>query len=147
MDAPQPYAEATRLLTQLRTVARQLPGATLDPGGIAEHLIEELRLVAPLDRCAVLSGSGGGRLVVLAQFGPERVDWETSLDADSAIADAWATQQTQVSGRSQARSPAGAEVSSLVIPLVSGVRTVGLVALEATGPARTRRRWWPRSPR
>jgi len=38
-DAPQPYAEATRLLTQLRTVARQLPGATLDPGGIAEHLI------------------------------------------------------------------------------------------------------------
>src|SRR5213078_3369394 len=26
-DRPQPYAEATRLLTQLRTVARQLPGA------------------------------------------------------------------------------------------------------------------------
>ncbi|HEV7713706.1 MAG TPA: ATPase, partial [Asanoa sp.] len=35
---PQPYAEATRLLTQLRSVARQLPGATLDPGGISEHL-------------------------------------------------------------------------------------------------------------
>ncbi len=31
-DRPQPYAEATRLLTQLRSVARQLPGATLDPG-------------------------------------------------------------------------------------------------------------------
>src|SRR4051794_26398361 len=31
-DSPQPYAEATRLLTQLRSVARQLPGATLDPG-------------------------------------------------------------------------------------------------------------------
>jgi signal transduction histidine kinase len=133
VDAPQPYAEATRLLTQLRTVARQLPGATLDPGGIAEHLIEELRLVAPVDRCAVLSGSGGGRLVVLAQFGAERVDWETSLDADSAIADAWATQQTQVSGRSQSRSTAtpGSEVSSLVLPLVSGIRTVGLVALES----------------
>jgi signal transduction histidine kinase len=133
-DAPQPYAEATRLLTQLRTVARQLPGATLDPGGIAEHLIEELRLIAPVDRCAVLSGSGGGRLVVLAQFGAERVDWETSLDADSAIADAWATQQTQVSGRSQSRSTAapGSEVSSLVLPLVSGIRTVGLVALEAS---------------
>lgn len=39
---PQPYAEATRLLTQLRSVARQLPGATLDPGGIAEHLLEEV---------------------------------------------------------------------------------------------------------
>jgi signal transduction histidine kinase len=132
VDAPQPYVEATRLLTQLRTVARQLPGATLDPGGIAEHLIEELRLVAPVARCAVLSASGGARLVVLAQFGPERVDWETSLDADSAIADAWATQQAQVSGRSQSRSTApGSDVSSLVLPLVSGVRTVGLVALEA----------------
>src|SRR5213076_1345452 len=97
-DRPQPYAEATRLLTQLRTVARQLPGATLDPGGIAEHLIEEVRSVARVDRCVVLVASGGGRLVVLAQSGPDRVDWETSLDTDSAIADAWATQQIQVSG-------------------------------------------------
>jgi hypothetical protein len=36
---PQPYAEATRLLTQLRTVARRLPRRDPDPGGIAEHLI------------------------------------------------------------------------------------------------------------
>jgi signal transduction histidine kinase len=129
---PQPYAEATRLLTQLRTVARQLPGATLDPGGIAEHLIEEVSAIAPVDRAAVLSGSGGGRLVVLAQSGVDRADWETSLDADSAIADAWASQQTQASVRSQARSgPPGSDVSSLVVPLVAGVRTIGLIALEA----------------
>src|SRR6266545_3548219 len=117
----QPYAEATRLLTQLRTVARQLPGATLDPGGLAEHLLDELRMVAPATRAAVLSVSGGGRLVVLAQRGAERVDWETALDADSAIADAWASQQPQTAARSQARS---------VVPLVAGVRTVGLIALE-----------------
>jgi signal transduction histidine kinase len=127
---PQPYAEATRLLTQLRTVARQLPGATLDPGGIAEHLIEEVSAIARVDRAAVLSGSGGGRLVVLAESGVDRVDWETSLDADSAIAEAWASQQTQVSGRSQARS-GHTEATSLVVPLVAGVRTVGLIALEA----------------
>jgi signal transduction histidine kinase len=129
---PQPLAEATRLLTQLRTVARQLPGATLDPGGIAEHLIEEVRAIAPVDRAAVLSGSGGGRLVILAQHGIERVDWETTLDADSVIADAWTSQQSQVSTRSQARSmrPA-ADVSTLVVPLVAGVRTVGLVTVEA----------------
>src|SRR2546423_1121278 len=84
--APQPYAEATRLLTQLRSVARSLPGATLDPGGISEHLLEELRLVAAADRAAVLSTSGGGRLVVLAQTGADRVDWETTLDSDSPIA-------------------------------------------------------------
>ncbi|WP_373871201.1 GAF domain-containing sensor histidine kinase [Actinoplanes xinjiangensis] len=127
---PQPYAEATRLLTQLRSVARSLPGATLDPGGISEHLLEELRVVAPGHRAAVLSASGGGRLVVLAQTGAERVDWETTLDADSGIADAWATQQPQTASRSQARSHPGGDVSSLVVPLVAGVRTIGLVILE-----------------
>jgi signal transduction histidine kinase len=127
---PQPYAEATRLLTQLRSVARSLPGATLDPGGISEHLLEELRAVAPGHRAAVLSASGGGRLVVLAQTGAERVDWETTLDADSGIADAWATQQPQTASRSQARSHPGGDVSSLVVPLVAGVRTIGLVILE-----------------
>lgn len=128
---PQPYAEATRLLTQLRSVARQLPGATLDPGGIAEHLLDELRVVARADRAAVLSASGGGRLVVLAQAGAERVDWETGLDADSAIADAWASQQPQTANRSQTRSHPGGDVSALVVPLVAGVRTIGLVAIEA----------------
>ncbi|WP_213450712.1 GAF domain-containing sensor histidine kinase [Rhizomonospora bruguierae] len=130
-ERPQPYAEATRLLTQLRSVARQLPGATLDPGGISEHLLEELRGFARADRAAVLSASGGGRLVVLAQAGADRVDWETTLDADSAIADAWATQEPQVANRSQARSDQRGDVSALVVPLVAGVRTVGLVALEA----------------
>ncbi|MET8233716.1 GAF domain-containing sensor histidine kinase [Micromonospora sp. NPDC005298] len=128
---PQPYAEATRLLTQLRTVARQLPGATLDPGGISEHLIEELRTVARADRGAVLSASGGGRLVVLAQAGVDRVDWETTLDADSAIADAWASQQATTAARSQSRTHRGGDVSALIVPLVAGVRTVGLVVLEA----------------
>ncbi|MGC5018174.1 GAF domain-containing sensor histidine kinase [Micromonospora sp. DT47] len=128
---PQPYAEATRLLTQLRTVARQLPGATLDPGGISEHLLEELRTTAPSTRAAVLSASGGGRLVVLAQVGVDRVDWETTLDADSAIADAWASQQPQTATRSQARSPRRGDVSALIVPLVAGVRTIGLVVLEA----------------
>ncbi|MBB4694388.1 sensor histidine kinase [Paractinoplanes abujensis] len=128
---PQPYAEATRLLTQLRSVARSLPGATLDPGGISEHLLEELRLIKPSDRAAVLSASGGGRLVVLAQTGVERVDWEVTLDADSAIADAWASQQPQVASRSQARSSRRGDTSSLVVPLVAGVRTIGLVILES----------------
>jgi signal transduction histidine kinase len=132
-EPPQPYAEATRLLTQLRSVARQLPGATLDPGGLAEHLLDEVRTVARVERAAVLSASGGGRLVVLAQTGTERVDWETGLDSDSAVADAWASQQTQTASRSQARSLAGKEASALVVPLVAGVRTVGLIVLEADG--------------
>ncbi len=133
---PAPYAEATRLLTQLRTVARHLPGGTLDPGGIAMHLLEEIRGVVPSDRAAVLSASGGGRLMVLAQYGSERVDWETSLDADTPVTDAWASQQAQLANRSLSRSrSASGEVSVLVVPLVAGVRTVGLVAVETDQPA------------
>jgi signal transduction histidine kinase len=127
---PEPeYAQATRLLTQLRTVARQLPG-TLDPGSIGDRLLDEIRSVAPSDRAAVLTGSGGGRLVVLSQAGLDRVDWETSLDADTPVAEAWLSQQPQVAGRSLARTARGGEVSALVLPLVTGVRTVGLVLLE-----------------
>ncbi|WP_433066925.1 sensor histidine kinase [Dactylosporangium sp. CS-033363] len=134
-EQPQPYAEATRLLTQLRSVARQLPGATLDPGGLAEHLLDEVRAMVPSTRGAVLSGSGGGRLVVLAQAGVERLDWETALDTESAVADAWATQQPVVSGRSQARSVArGQSISSMAVPLIAGVRTVGLIVLESDSP-------------
>lgn len=137
--APQPYAEATRLLTQLRQVARQLPGATLDPGSIAEHLLEELRSIGRADRAAVFAASGGGRLEVLAQVGvgsdtSMRAVWETHLDADSAIADAWASQQPQISSRTQLRSSASNDpVSALVVPLIAGVRTVGLVVLERDG--------------
>ncbi len=133
-QTPQPYAEATRLLTQLRSVARQLPGATLDPGGLAEHLLDEVRQVTRVDRAAVLSAGGGARLVVIAQSGVDRIDWETGLDSDSAIADAWASQQPQVTNRSQARSHPGGEVSALVVPLLAGVRTVGLLAIEADAP-------------
>lgn len=137
--APQPYAEATRLLTQLRQVARQLPGATLDPGSIAEHLLEELRSLGRADRSAVFAASGGGRLEVLAQHGVDgtasmRAAWETHLDADSAIADAWASQQPQLSSRTQLRTAAPTDpVSALVVPLIAGVRTVGLVVLERDG--------------
>src|SRR6185503_9282657 len=43
----------------------------------------------------------------------------------------WATQVPQTSSKSQARSHAGGDVSSLIVPLAAGVRTVGLLTLEA----------------
>ncbi|WP_203660730.1 sensor histidine kinase [Actinocatenispora rupis] len=130
-DEPQPYVAATRLLTQLRTVARQLPGGTLDLGGIAAGLLDEVVATAPADRAAVLGRSGGGRLVVLAQRGPERTDWETSLSADTPIAEAWVSQQPHLASRSLARSAVGGTVSALVVPLVAGVRSIGLLVVEA----------------
>lgn len=131
--APQPYEAATRLLTQLRTVARQLPGGTLDLGGIAAGLLDEVTAVTPVDRAAVLGRSGGGRLVVLAERGADHTDWETSLSADTPIADAWASQQPHLSNRSLSRS--GGAASALVVPLVAGVRTIGLLAVESDQPA------------
>ncbi len=129
------YAEASRLLTQLRTIARQLPG-TLDPGGIAEHLLDELRTAIPADHAAAFTASGGGRLEVLAQRGCDRAAWEVSLDRDSAVAEAWATQQPQLLTRSAMRPSSDGEpprpATGVVLPLVTGVRTVGLIVLEST---------------
>ncbi|NUS74522.1 MAG: GAF domain-containing protein, partial [Corynebacteriales bacterium] len=79
---------------------------------------------------AVFTASGGGRLEVLAQRGTERVAWETSIDADTPIADAWTSQQPQVATRSLVRAGRRNGVSALVLPLVTGVRTVGLVVME-----------------
>ena len=126
----RPYAEATALLTQLRAVARQLPGGTLDPGGIATDLLERLRDIAPSDRAAVVVASGGNRLVVLAQAAAERVDWETSLPANALMADSWAGQQPHTGDSPLTRSGTG-RVSALVVPLVADRRTVGLVLMEA----------------
>lgn len=132
---PQPYAAATRLLTQLRTVARQLPGGTLDLAGIAAGLLDEVATLAPADRSAVLGRSGGGRLVVLAERGDDHSGWETSLSADTPIADAWASQQPHVTASPLTRPGAGDNAASaLVMPLVAGVRTIGLLAVETERP-------------
>ncbi|WP_415645788.1 GAF domain-containing sensor histidine kinase [Stackebrandtia soli] len=127
--ASRPYAEATALLTQLRAVARQLPGGTLDPGGIAADILEQVRDSVSAERAAVLAAGGGDRLVVLAQSAADRVDWETSLPANTLLADSWAGQQPHTGSSSLSRSHTG-EVSALVVPLVADRRTVGLVLAE-----------------
>jgi len=133
-DAVEPeFAQAARLLTQLRTIARQLPGG-LDPGSLGDRLLDELQQVASAHRSAVLTGSGGGRLEVLTQRAPGRVAWETSFDADTPLADTWASQQPQLSSRTLDRAGPDTPVSVLVLPMITGVRTVGLVVLESDDP-------------
>ena len=129
-----PYAEAAALLTQLRVVARQLPGSTLDPGGIATELVDTVVRIPGADRAAVLAASSGRRLVVLSQHADERVDWETSPQMNTLLADAWAGQKPQTGQLPLSRSTQG-PVASLVIPLVAEGRTVGLVAIESEDPA------------
>lgn len=119
------------LLNRLRTVARRLPG-TLDPASTAEALLRSVRTLSPSSEGAVLVRAAGSRLVPLARIGSEHPEWDLSLSADSAVADAWTTQQPQVRDsrlrRSSGSSPPG---SSLVVPLTLGLRTIGLLVLES----------------
>jgi signal transduction histidine kinase len=121
------YAAAYRLLAQLRPVARQL-SVGLDPVTIAEGLLQSLRQVQEFERGAVLVRTGGSRLVPLAQVGGAREDWDVDVTGEGPFADAWLGQREQRLGRQFA----GTSGSALVVPLVIGVRTFGLIGLESS---------------
>jgi signal transduction histidine kinase len=134
-DQRESYEAAHRLLSQLRTVARQL-AAGLDPVTLADGLLEAMHAVVPFDRGAVYARSQGGRLVPLAIRGTDRIDWDVNLSGDNAFAEAWASQRAAVATRahrslSDNRRRPG---SSIAVPLSAGVRTIGVVGLEATVP-------------
>jgi signal transduction histidine kinase len=119
------YAAAYRLLAQLRPVARQL-SVGLDPVTIGEGLLQSLRTVFAFDYGSVLVRTGAGRLVPLAHTGTQRSEWDVDVSAEGPFADAWLTQRPQM----QHRRLSGDDGCSLVVPLVIGLRTFGLVGLE-----------------
>jgi len=123
------FGTAYRLLTQLRTVARQLPG-TLDPVTISAQLVEDLAATTSADRIAVFARTGGGRLVPLAGDAEAAHRWDVDVHGDSVFAEAWATQEY----RSTAIPGAGWLV---VLPLIVGVRTIGLIGMEMSDSAPT----------
>ena len=128
------YAAAYRLLSQLRPVARQL-SVGLDPGTIAQGLLQTLKDVHDFERGAVYVRTGAGRLVPLAFIGASRIDWEVDITGDGPFAEAWLSQRPQ----RLSRQLSGSAGSALVIPLVIGLRTFGLVGFETVtrtlGPA------------
>jgi len=125
------YVAAYRLLSQLRTVARQLT-AGLDAAALAHGLLADLRERLPYDRAAVLVRGTGDRLMPLVHLSPDPVSWNAGLADDSPFAEAWMSQQPQL--RSKALTPGVNEpASAVVLPLRIGLRTFGLVALERIG--------------
>jgi signal transduction histidine kinase len=131
-DVKAAQAAAFRLLTELRAVARQLPG-TLDPETSAEAMLDRARSTCRYDTGAVfVTTAGSQQLTLVTRRGVDRPQWELSLEGDSPFAEAWLTQRGQVLGRRLPRSdgtqPSG---SGLVVPLLSGARTFGLVVLES----------------
>jgi signal transduction histidine kinase len=139
LTAPPPepadasYVAAYRLLSQLRTVARQLT-AGLDAAALAQGLLHDLRERLPYDRAAVLvRGSGSNeRLMPLVHLSPDPVNWDAGLADDSPFAEAWMSQQPQLRSRALTPGVTG-PASSVVLPLRIGLRTFGLVALERVG--------------
>jgi signal transduction histidine kinase len=125
---------AHRLLVQLRTVARRLPG-TLSPAATAESLLFDLRNLLDIERGVVLVRSEGQRLVPIAFVGDRPLDWDLELSADSAISEAWTSQQPAVRGRQHTRSdgswPPG---SGLALPFTLGLRSFGILAVESSRP-------------
>ncbi|HET7530163.1 MAG TPA: GAF domain-containing protein, partial [Mycobacteriales bacterium] len=129
--ADDSYVAAYRLLSQLRTVARQL-SAGLDAAALAQSLLNDIRELLPFDNGAVLVRAAGDRLVPLVHSSADPISWEADLSVDSPFAEAWMSQQPFVHARSLtpgASNPA----TSVVIPLRIGLRTFGLVALERAG--------------
>jgi signal transduction histidine kinase len=140
-DQNRSYESAYELLSQLRTVSRQLAGG-LDPVSLAQGLLQGLRAQLPYDRGAVFIRAEGGRLVPLALEGASFVDWDTSLAEDTPLGKAWRSAtpthapQSLSGGGTPGQLAAGRHT---VLPLRMGSRTFGLVALESRRSAATNR--------
>jgi len=129
------YAEARRLLSQLRAVTRGLEGS-LDPGTVAQTLMDDCNGVGRAEHGAVLLHVGGDQLVPLALHGYQRVPWRADLAADGPIPRAWLSGAPVVDRRRADSEGGGARAGStlLVLPIVVGESRVGVVALEWRAP-------------
>jgi signal transduction histidine kinase len=121
------YAQVSRLLGELRGMARRLPGS-LDPVSAAETLLDECGEVTAYDRGAVLLATSGERLTPLAVRGAERLDLDTSTTGAGHIAQAW---QTSLMVRETGRLVRTGMVSLLAVPIPAEDRCAGLLVLES----------------
>ena len=125
------YLQVSRLLEELRGVARRLPGS-LDPLSAAETLLDECAEVAPFDRAAVLLPSSADRLTPLVVRGAERLDLDTRIEGDGHIAQAW---RAGYIVRETGRDVRTGMASLLVVPVKTEDACNGVVVLESAAPA------------
>lgn len=125
----QSYLEATRLLTQLRDLSRELSGG-LDVVSIAGGLLERIQHDVSADRGWVFSYRAGGLPVMLASVPAQ----EAAVDPDLSPSTVWA--RALASGMAQS-TPHGVtadpSMSAAVAPLLVEQTTIGLVAVERRG--------------
>lgn len=124
------YAEAHRLLQQLRAVTHRLPGG-LDAPSAATALLRRCEEIVSVPRAAVLARGTGQALVPLAVRGTKRVPWRAPLSAPGPLQTAWNTRQPVVDTRRPDRSGRRKGSTLCVLPLVSEDEPFGLVILES----------------
>jgi signal transduction histidine kinase len=129
-DVNRSYEAAYELLSQLRTVSRQLSGG-LDAVSLAQGLLQELQARVGFDRGAVLIRADGGRLVPLALEGATFVDWDISLAEDTPLGRAWRANGPSVGTGRLVGDGRDDDARHAVLPLQMGDRTFGLVAVES----------------
>lgn len=127
------YAEAYRLLGQLRAVSRNLPGS-LDPGSVATVLLAECIATASCEYGAVFLQVGGDQLVPLALHGYQRVPWRASLSESGPIQRAWLSGSMVIDRRRPDREGLRRGSTLTVLPMTVEQQRVGLVALESRSP-------------
>ena len=127
-DRSEPYPAAYRLVSQLRTVARQLSGG-LDAVSLGRMLLEQVRVESQYDRAAVFVPGPAGRLIVLV--GDRQLpDWDSSLTSGGLMAEAWSNQRPATAPRGLNGTPG---MCALALPLTVGARTIGILAAERRG--------------
>lgn len=121
------YAQVSRLLAELRAMARRLPGS-LDPVSAAETLLDECKEVTAYDRGGVLLATSSERLTPIFVRGAERLDHDTSTSGNGHVAVAW---QSGAAVRETGRQVRTGMASLLVVPLPAEEGCTGLLLLEA----------------
>jgi signal transduction histidine kinase len=127
------FLEARRLLAELRSVARDLPGG-LDAAAAAANLLEGCSSVVHVDRGIVLTiQESADNLVPLAVRGVDRVPWRDPVKEPGTLRRAWASSTTVLDVRPADLQGGRRQGSALlVLPLLSITgRRLGLVALES----------------
>lgn len=125
----QSYLEATRLLTQLRDLSRELSGG-LDVVSIAGGLLEHLQRDVEADRGWVF-GYRDGAVPLLLATSPLG---ESAIDPDLDSRNVWTRALHRGAAQSSSRGfTADPSMSGVVAPLRVQDTTVGLVALERRG--------------